>query len=288
MQTVVPALALLHGEEVHFSWTQWDAHWSIVIGCAALLGLYFWGIGPARAKYALGEPASRWQITSFVSAVVILFLSLTGPLHDLSDYFLFSAHMVQHLIITLIVPPLWLMGLPDWLVRPVLRVRAVNAVARTLTNPLVAFAVYNIVFIGWHFPAFYDWALQVHAAHILQHTMFIAAAAIMWYPVVHPLPELARMQPPVRMLYLFAFSIPMSIVSAIISLSPEAMYPWYVASPRLWNISALDDQQLGGLIMWVPGMIVFWLAITVVFFRWSNREDREEAHNRDLMAGPAA
>ena len=85
MQTVVPALALLHGEEVHFSWTQWDAHWSIIVGCVTLLALYFWGIGPAREKYALGEPASRWQITSFVSAVVILFVSLTGPIHDLSD-----------------------------------------------------------------------------------------------------------------------------------------------------------------------------------------------------------
>ena len=281
-------LSLLHGDET-FSWTNWSIHLSVLIGCALWIGAYLYAVGPLRRRLNLSkDPVAPIRVASFIGGTVLLFLSLNGPLHDLSDYFLFSAHMVQHLIITLIVPPLWLMGLPDWLVRPVLRVGGIRSIARTLTNPLVAFAVYNIVFIGWHFPAFYDWALQVHAVHILQHTMFIAAATIMWYPVVTPLPELSRMQPPVRMLYLFAFSIPMSIISAIISLAPEAMYPWYVASPRVWNISALDDQQLGGLIMWVPGMIVFWLAITVVFFRWSNREDREEARNRDLMTGPAA
>lgn len=281
-------LSLLHGDET-FSWTSWTIHLSVLIGCAIWVGAYLYAVGPLRRRLNLsGEPVAPIRVASFIGGTVLLFLSLNGPLHDLSDYFLFSAHMVQHLIITLLVPPLWLMGLPDWLVRPALNVRGVRGVARALTNPLIAFAVYNLVFIGWHFPAFYDLALQVHAVHILQHTMFITAATIMWYPVVRPLPELSRMQPPLRMLYLFAFSIPMSIISAIISLSPEAMYPWYVASPRVWNISALDDQQLGGLIMWVPGMIVFWLAITVVFFRWSNREDREEARNRELMTRPAA
>jgi putative membrane protein len=220
-----------------------------------------------------------------VGGTVILFLSLNGPLHDLSDNFLFSAHMVQHLIITLIVPPLWLMGLPSWSLRPLLKHRAVLATARALTGPLVAFALYNVVFVGWHFPGAYNWALTNHNAHILQHIMFIAAAVAMWWPVVSPVPELDRIQTPVRMLYLFALGIPMSIVSAIITLAQHAMYPWYVSAPRVFELlSPLDDQQLGGLIMWVPGMLVFWIAITIIFFRWSNREEREEWRERALVS----
>jgi putative membrane protein len=276
------ALALLHGNET-FSWTTWSIHISVLIGCVLWVGAYLYAIGPLRRRYTLSdEPVPPIQVASFVGGTVLLFLSLNGPLHDLSDSFLFSAHMVQHLILTLLCPPLWLMGLPAWLVRPVLRNRSINAAARSLNNPLVAFAIYNVVFIGWHFPFLYNWALEHHSAHIVQHTMFIAAATIMWYPVVRPVPELARMEPPVRLLYLFSFSIPMSIVSAIITLTPDQLYPWYAASPRIFGICVLDDQQIGGLIMWVPGMALFWIAISIMFFRWSNRADREEARNREL------
>jgi putative membrane protein len=192
--------------------------------------------------------------------------------------------MVQHLILTLIVPPLWLMGLPSWSLRPLLRQRAVHACARALTGPLVAFALYNVIFIGWHFPAAYNWALTQHAAHIFQHLMFIGAATLMWWPVVSPVPELDRIQTPVRMLYLFALGIPMSIVSALITLAHNALYPWYTTAPRVFTLSALDDQQLGGLIMWVPGMLVFWIAITIIFFRWSGREEREEWQERAVVS----
>jgi putative membrane protein len=274
------SLALLHGGE--FSWTRFEVHSSTLIGCILWVAAYYHVI--VRWRPAGAAPATRMQQVGFVGGTVLLFLSLNGPLHDLSDNYLFSAHMIQHLIITLIVPPLWLMGLPAWSLRPVLRRPAVLATARALTGPLVAFAIYNVVFIGWHFPSMYNWALVNHNAHILQHLMFIGAAVLMWWPVVSPVPELDRIQTPVRMLYLFALGIPMSIVSAIITLAEQAMYPWYTAAPRVFeNITAVDDQQLGGLIMWVPGMIVFWTAITIIFFRWSTREQREEWRERAAL-----
>ena len=287
MQDLVPALALLHGDEVHFSWTNWDAHWSIVAGCGALLVVYLWGIGPARVKYALGEPATSWQITSYVASVVILFVSLTGPIHDLSDSFLFSAHMVQHMLLMMVVPPLMLLGIPAWLIRPVLRVKGVTPIARFLTKPLVAFAIYNVVFVVWHFPFMYNTALVNHDVHIVQHLMFIATATMMWWPVVNPLPELAIMPGPVQILYLFAIGLPASVVSAFIALSEEVVYPFYGAAPRVSALSAVEDQQLGGMIMWVPGMILLWVAITIVFFRWARREDREERAERERLAARA-
>ena len=283
IQPPIALLDLIHGGE--FSWTRFEVHISTLIGCVLWVAAYYHII--VRWRPAGVPRATRMQQVSFVGGTVLLFLSLNGPLHDLSDNFLFSAHMVQHLVITLIVPPLWLMGLPEWSLRPLLKQRSVLACARALTGPVVAFALYNIVFVGWHFPALYNWALVNHNAHIVQHMMFIASATLMWWPVVDPIPELVRLPTPARLLYMAALGIPMSIVSAIITFAEQAMYPWYEAAPRVFaGLSAADDQQLGGVIMWVPGMLVFWIALTIVFFRWSRSEDRAEQLARaTLQAG---
>lgn len=277
---MIAFLNLLHGGE--FSWTRFDVHISTLIGCILWVAAYYHIIVRWRPEGA--AKASGMQQLSFVGGTVLLFFSLNGPLHDLSDNFLFSAHMVQHLVITLIVPPLWLLGLPEWSLRPVLARRAGLATARAVTGPLVAFALYNMVFIGWHFPSLYNSALVNHNVHILQHMMFIATATLMWWPVVDPVPELVRLPTPLRLVYMAALGIPMSIVSAIITFAEQAMYPWYEAAPRVFaSLSAADDQQLGGVIMWVPGMLVFWIALTIVFFRWSRSEDRAERHERELL-----
>ena len=284
-QCVYPMLALLHEGEFHFSWTSWDAHPSIVLGCGGLLVLYLWAIGPARERYGVADSVSNWQTSAFVGGIAILFVALTGPLHELSDNFLFSAHMVQHMLLMMLVPPLLLLGTPAWMLRPLLRQRGIAPLARFLTSPLIAFAIYNVVFVIWHFPFMYNAALENHDLHIVQHLMFIATATMMWWPVVNPVPELARMAGPVQILYLFGFGIPASIVSAFIALSQNVVYPFYDRAARVSGLSALEDQQLGGMIMWVPGMIILWAAITIVFFRWARREDRDEAAERARLTG---
>src|SRR5688572_14671473 len=215
---MLASLALLHGDG-DFSWARFPVHISVLIGCLALTAAYAYGIGPLRRKYRLAERADPLQTAFFLTAILVLFISLNGPIHELSDDYLFSAHMVQHLLLTLIMPPLLLIGTPAWLLRPILRSRALAATARVITAPLVAFGIYNVVFAGWHLPQFYNYALEHHNAHIVQHLMFIGAAMLVWWPVVEPLPELTRMTSPVRMLYLFAPGIPMSVVSALITLS---------------------------------------------------------------------
>jgi putative membrane protein len=277
---------LIHGTET-FSWTRWPIHPSTVIGSAVFLWLYFMGIGPWRMKYNWGKPAPIMQPVMFTTGVVIIITSLNGPLHELADNFLFSAHMIQHLLLTLVMPPLLLAGSPDWLLKALIRKTTGMPVARALTHPLIAFGIYNIVFAGWHMPLFYEWALENHNVHILEHLMFMVSAVMVWWPVMNPVPELVRMQTPVRLLYLFALSIPMSIVSALITLSENVQYTWYEAAPRVMGLSALEDQQLGGLIMWVPGALVFWFAISIIFFRWAHSENREEARHRVALGGAA-
>src|SRR5436309_1199499 len=134
-------IALLH-VGARLSWTTFTVHWSTVIGIAALGALYAW-----RGFFLPGEirrPA-RLQAACFIAALVLLFFSLNGWLHDLSDGFLFSAHMVQYLLLAMVDAPLLVMCVPGWMVRPALRIRAIAAFGRACSNPIVAFAVFNVV-----------------------------------------------------------------------------------------------------------------------------------------------
>jgi putative membrane protein len=249
---------------------------SILIGCVYLAGAYLLAIGPARRRYGWADARPpRWRIGAYLGAVALIFVSLNGPLHELSDEYLFSAHMIQHMLIMMIMPPFLLLGLPEWLVREALEVRGVRPAARFLTHPAVAWVAYNVVFIGWHFPAMYNAALVNHNIHIFQHLTFMAVAVMMWWPVVNPVPELQRIPDgPLQMMYVFAFALPSTILAAFITLSDVVFYPWYAVAPRVSGLGPLEDQRLGGLIMWVPGMLIFWIAITAVFFRWTRDEVR--------------
>jgi putative membrane protein len=235
--------------------------------------VYFWGIGPLRRRLDLGPPAAGWQVASFCGGLLVLLLALNGPMHDLSDYYLFSVHMAQHLLLTLVLPPLLIAGTPGWLLRPLLRPPPVRAVARFLTQPVVAAMIYLLTIAIWHLTAYYDLMMRSHDVHITTHLMFMVAATIFWWPVMSPVPELPRLPYGMGMLYLFLVGIPMQVVAALITLSDRVLYPWYAAAPRTWGLSPLDDQQLGGLLMWVPGNLWMFLAIGVLFLKWAKETE---------------
>ena len=256
---------------VPYDWA-WSLHPSVLLGTGLLGALYFYGIGPLRRRLGWGPPPAPWQVVSFCAALVVLLVSLNGPVHDLSDYYLFSVHMVQHLVLTLVFPPLFIAGLPGWLLRHTLLRGGVLPVARFLTRPWVAAVLFSASIAVWHLGTFYALMMRNHEVHIATHLMFMVTATLMWWPVMSPLPELPRLPPAPAMLYLFLVGIPMQVVGALITFADEVLYPWYVAAPRTWGLSPLDDQQLGGLLMWVPGNLYMFAAIGVLFFRWA-RED---------------
>jgi putative membrane protein len=121
----------------------------------------------------------------------------------------------------------------------------------------------------WHLAPYYDLMMRNHDVHIATHLMFMVTATLLWWPVISPVPELPRLGYGLGMLYLFLVGIPMQLVAAMITLSDSVLYPWYAVAPRTWNLSPLDDQQLGGLLMWVPGNLWMFLAIGVLFFVWA-------------------
>jgi putative membrane protein len=254
-----------------YDWT-WSFHPSVLLGTGLLGALYFYGIGPLRRKHGWGPPASPGQVISFCAALVILLLSLNGPVHDLSDYYLFSVHMVQHLVLTLVFPPLLLVGIPAWLLRPVVTRRGVYPVARALSRPWVAALLFSASIAIWHLQPFYDLMMRNHEVHIFTHLMFMVTATIMWWPVMSQLSELPRLSPLSGILYLFLVCLPMQAVGAFITFADSVLYPWYVAAPRTWGLSPLDDQRLGGLLMWIPGNLWIFGAIAVLFFKWSTED----------------
>ena len=251
------------------SWPSGELHPEVITGLALLLAAYLLGVGPLRRRYAWADRISPWRIAAFVSALGITFVTVTGPLHDLSERSLVSAHMVQHLLLTLVFPPLLLSGLPGWLLRPLLAIPGVARMGRRLTRPVLALSIYSVVFAAWHLPSLYEWALRNHEAHILEHLLFMAAALLVWCPVLSQLPQWPRLQPPAQLLYLFVAGIPMVPVAAFITLSDEILYPFYGNAPWVWGLSPLADQRLGGVIMWVGGPLVFLVTMTVVYFRWA-------------------
>src|SRR5678815_3191128 len=161
----IVAYAFVH-PVAQVGWTSWTIHWSTVIGLAALGWLYVWGARHLRARAAArGEPVRelrRSQQGAFFFGLLVIFLSLNGPLHDLSDTYLFSAHMVQHLLLSLAVPPLLLVGTPGWLLRPFLENAKIAAVARTITKPIHCFIIFNVVISLWHLPPMYNTAMEYH------------------------------------------------------------------------------------------------------------------------------
>ena len=248
----------------------WSIHWSTVAGLVVLGALYVFAWRYERPSLA--------EKVSFFAGLTIIFLSLNGPIHDLSDFYLFSAHMVQHLLLTLAVPPALIAGVRGGMLRPLLAVRGVGPVARWLTRPIICYALFNVVLAMWHMPLFYNAAMADHNVHILQHLTMMITATLMWWPLMSPLPELPRLSYPGQMLYCFLMVIPMSVVAIYIALADSLLYPAYAAAPRIWGISPMMDQHIGGLIMWIPGGLFFYAIMSVVFFKWVRRgEDTAEA-----------
>lgn len=265
------SLALLLHAGARISWTSFTVHPSTVVGLGALGALYAWR---ARAAARQGlPPLGRTRPAYFVAAILAMFFALNGWLHDLSDSYLFSAHMLQHMVLLMLVAPLMVMGTPGWMLRPALRIPAVNAIARVITRPLVTFGVFNVVLAIWHLPVFYNTAMAHHGVHIVQHLTFMMAAVLMWWPILSPLPELPRLSYPLQMLYLFLMTIPMAVVAIFITYADRVLYPAYAAAPRILGVTPLNDQLIGGLIMWIPGGLFFYAIISVLFFRWQGRDD---------------
>jgi putative membrane protein len=163
------------------------------------------------------------------------------------------------------------------MLRPMLANRFLGPIARKITRPAWCFVIFNLSIAVWHIPYFYNAAMANHNIHIVEHLIFMASAVLMWWPLTSQLPELPRLPYPGQLLYTFLMSLPMSVVAVYITLADHILYPAYSSAPRIFPLSPMDDQMLGGLIMWIPGTLIFTIILSVVFFKWSARGEDDSA-----------
>ena len=163
------------------------------------------------------------------------------------------------------------------MLRPALAYPVVARVAKRITTGAAAFAIFNVVLIAWHLPPLYNLAMANHDVHIVQHLTFLATSVLMWWPLLSRMPELPPLSRPLQILYVCLLMIPMSVVGMIVTYADSVLYPAYEAAPRMWGLSPMEDQLIGGLIMWIPGSFIYIALLTVVFFKWAREAEEDEA-----------
>jgi putative membrane protein len=255
------------GEGV-IEWNHWHNE-PVLIGGLIFLGwLYAILAGPWRERLAPGTAYPTGHAFRFYAALVCFYLAVGSPLDQVAERFLLSAHMLQHQIIIYPAAILLLLGLPDWMVRPVTGRSGLRPILRVLTNPIVCGVIYTAVMSGWHMPLLYDLALQNRPIHILEHFTMFGAALFYWWPLLSPSKEYPPAPYGTQLLYLPAVIIGMTPVFAYITFSQDVLYPTYEYAPRISSLTAAGDQLLAGSMMKLIGMGVAMIAFAVSFYRW--------------------
>ena len=253
--------------------TSWNFEPTAVAGLAGLTVLY--------VVYSRRLPAHR-RDGLFVAMVLLTLLALDSPIDFLADRYLFSVHMIQHMILILAVAPLLVASAPAALVDR-LRRSLPRWLLGALEHPVLTFVVFNADVALWHVPALYEATLHNEWLHVFEHITFAATACLFWWVALAPRQYLTRSLPVLgRMLYVFLGGLPSVILGAIITFAPRVLYPTYLrglTEPGFgrsiglaFGLSPLADQELGGLLMWVPGGVVFLIAILGIFLAWVRQQ----------------
>lgn len=252
-------------------------HWDVLGVVAALVIFYVYGMRALADKHApASEPkVTRRQIAWFVFGLTA-FIAVEGwPIHDIGGGSLFTFHMIEHMTLALIVPPAILKGIPWWLMR--IMVRPMLPIIRVMTKPLPAILFFNAVLALIHVPAVLEAMLSSEPVHFLFHLLLLVSATLMWWPVIGPIPDLPKLEPPYAMGYLFVQSLVPTIPASFLTFATGVTYKVYETYPRLWGLDAHTDQVIAGLIMKIGGGIVLWTAITVIWFKWAGEEERSDS-----------
>lgn len=264
--------------EVPHNWQElvwaWEFDPGVVVPLLLAGALYARGVWGDRG---LRRGVRRREVACFAGGWIALVVALVSPLHPWGEA-LFSAHMTQHEILMLVAAPLLVLGSP---LAPTLRALPrgwTMALARgshspawlrvvaTLRNPMVAWAVHGVVLWGWHTPFLFDAAVENETVHALQHLSFLGSALLFWWALLHGRGR--AMAYGAAVLYLFTTALHSGLLGALLTFSETPWYPAYAATAHFWGVSVVDDQQLGGLIMWVPACSLYLVVALALFARW--------------------
>src|SRR5829696_8157227 len=286
-------MLLLHGGQPH-NWHDLVRAWSfeplVVMGLmltAGLFGVGFWRLWRETARK---RSARMWEGIWFAGGWLALLVALVSPMHAWGRV-LFSAHMTQHEVLMLVAAPLLVLGRPliaflwalpvNWSRRigNLGKVGPVSRVWQTLTIPLVAWLVHAIALWMWHIPALFEAVLRYESVHTAQHLSFLISALLFWWALIHG--RQGAMGYGAAVLYLFTTSVHSGVLGALITVAGSVWYPSYAGLTSSWGLTPLEDQQLGGLIMWIPAGLVYLIAGLALFAGWL-RESDLRAERREI------
>ncbi|HEX5938717.1 MAG TPA: cytochrome c oxidase assembly protein [Actinomycetota bacterium] len=248
-------------------------HLDVFAVLGALTAVYL--VAARRHERSTGERLEPRRRALFLGGVAVLLLGATWPMHDLAEGYLYSVHMVQHMLFTFIAAPLLLTGTPPWMWRELLRPAPVRAAWAFVTRPLMALIVANGVLLFTHWPEVVALSVGSELVHFLLHALLLGSAVVMWWPVLSPLPELPPLSRPAQLLYLFFQSLAPTIPASFLTFGTEPLYAVYATFPRIWGIGALTDQLIAGLVMKLVGGAILWVVIATIFFRWGREESSD-------------
>jgi putative membrane protein len=265
---------------------QW--HPEVWVLVAFLAGAYVYTvrvIGP-RAVGAGNPVVTRGNVYSFVGAMAMLWIASDWPLHDLSEEYLYSAHMLQHMMLSYFLPPLALMATPTWLMRVLVGDGRLYRALAWLAKPVVAGVTFNAVIIVTHIPMVVNASVENGPLHYSLHLIVVLCSLLMWMPVVGPLPEL-HISDIGKCIYLFLQSVVPTIPAAWLTFADGVVYQAYDTPVRVWGIDITMDQQLAGAIMKTGGGLYLWSIVVYIFFRRFASSYAEEHDYRRRGRTPA-
>lgn len=258
-----------------FDWS-WHPHPDVWLVSGALAAVYLRAI--RRRERASTDPfevvATRRQKGCWLAGCLVLLIAAEWPIHDLAEGYLYSVHMLQHMLFTLLMAPLFLLGMPAWMLRALLP-GPLMRIARRITRPLPALVIANGVLVLTHWPKLVGLSIGNEWLHLGVHALITLSALIMWMPVLSPVLELPRISKPAQTGYLFLQSLVPTVPASFLTFGDTALYPVYELFPHPFGVSTLSDQRVAGLIMKILGGLVLWGVMSVVWFSWMNQETRE-------------
>jgi putative membrane protein len=279
------------------------SEWSppITINVAIFLAAFIYLRGWLSLRRSSPELVSLGRLAAFLAGMFSLWIAIGSPLSAFDEASL-TVHMVQHIFLMLIVPPLVLFGapsllllhgLPQWFVRstlgPFLRWPPVQSLGRFLTNPLVCWILATVALLAWHVPSAFELALRSDSWHEVEHFCFLSTSVLFWWPVVQPFPSEARWPRWTVPLYLFFGTFPGGALGAFLAFCDRPLYPSYSGGPSLFGLTPLEDQIFAGSLMWVFGIFALLLpAVFITFHLFSPLDPRYQNHNWVSSSGIGA
>jgi cytochrome c oxidase assembly factor CtaG len=224
-----------------------------------------------------GRGAGPLQLAAFIGSVLVMLAALVSPIDGLGEDYLFSMHMVQHILLGDIAPLLVLLSLSRVIMRPLTRrLMAVERALGPLAHPATGIAVWLTLIYVWHIPAMYDAALNHDAVHALEHMCFFIGGIAVWWPLIQPVPMRRRLTGLAVFAYLLVAKFSIGALGIFLTWSHGVTYPYYEHVPRIWGLSAIEDQNLGGAIMMVEQSIVLVIAFAILFVRMLLQSEEDE------------